>query len=213
MCSSVAGRTYEDSSVTDFIQAKNYTPASRTALRLIVIHTMESPEKPGTARAVANWFASAGAPQASAHACIGPDEIVLCVYEKDVAWAAPGANRDGYHIEHAGRAAQSDADWADAASVATLAISAAHAADVAHRYGIPVQRLTVAQVADGVTKGFCGHVDVTAAFPKLHGSHTDPGPHFPWESYIEQVTGSLAVIENDAAAAPTDPAPPPSEAA
>lgn len=191
--------------VNDFIQARNYTQASRAALRLIVVHTMESPEKPGTARAVAQWFAGASAPQASAHACIDSAEIVLCVREKDVAWAAPGANRDGYHIEHAGRAAQTEADWSDAPSVAILALSAAHAADVAHRYGIPAKRLTVAEVADGVTKGFCGHVDVTHAFPKLHGSHTDPGAGFPWDSYIEQVKGSLSVIEN----APTEPAPPP----
>ena len=53
-----------------FIQARNFTPAKRLSADVIVIHTMEAGEKPGTARAVAAWFAGATAPRASAHFCI-----------------------------------------------------------------------------------------------------------------------------------------------
>lgn len=169
-----------------FIQARNYTKAGRDSVRLIVIHTMENPEKPGTALAVAKWFASPTAPRASAHYCIDNKEYVQCVAELDVAWAAPGANRDGIHLEHAGRALQTAADWQDPYSSAMLRISAYLAADIANRYGIPVVKLTPEQVADGKSKGFCGHADVTKAFPK-RGSHTDPGAGFPWDWYLELV--------------------------
>ncbi len=171
--------------MTDFIQARHFTKANRDSLRLVVIHTMESSKKPGTARAVANWFAGESAPQASAHACVDSIEVVLCVRAEDVAWHAPGANRDGYGIEHAGRASQSEEEWEDAASISTLLLSARHAADICQRYGIPAVRLTVDEVKDGKTKGFCGHIDVTKAFGK--STHTDPGPHFPWEKYLAMV--------------------------
>jgi N-acetyl-anhydromuramyl-L-alanine amidase AmpD len=199
--------------MTDFIQARNYTPANRSSLRLIVIHTMESPEKPGTARAVAKWFASPTAPQASAHACVDNAELVLCVKETDVAWAAPHANRDGYHIEHAGFARQTLADWSDDYSAQTLRISSAHAADIATQWGIPARRLTIAEVADGKTKGFCGHADVTAAF-KTFGGHTDPGTAFPWDLYIARVAEDMDKLAPEPAKlSDTEPSPPPTEAA
>lgn len=177
-----------------FIQARNFTPANRTAIRLIVIHSMEAPEKPGTALAVAKWFAGPNAPQASAHSCIDNAEVILCVHEKDIAWAAPGANRDGLHIEHAGYAKQSAADWSDPFSATMLGLSAEYAAEVAYRYGIPFRKLTVAEVADGKTKGFCGHVDVTNAFRK--GTHVDPGGQFPWDTYLALVTTAAAAIQD-----------------
>jgi N-acetyl-anhydromuramyl-L-alanine amidase AmpD len=188
-----------------FIQARNYTPAQRDSIRLIVVHTMENPEKPGTARAVAQWFASAGAPLASAHACVDNREVVLCVKPHAIAWAAPGANRDGYQIEHAGRAAQSPEQWADDYSEAMLRLSAEHAAEIVHAYGVPIRKHSADEVRDGAA-GFCGHVEVTKAYRK--STHTDPGPHFPWEHYLELVTNALARM-NGLAESPTDPAPPP----
>src|SRR5512143_1264144 len=56
-----------------FVAARHFTPANRphsAPLDLIVIHTMEHPEKPKTAHDVAAWFGSDAAPQASAHYCI-----------------------------------------------------------------------------------------------------------------------------------------------
>lgn len=176
--------------MTELIQAAHFTLANRGICRLIVIHTMENPEKPGTARAVARWFAGPAAPQASAHYCIDQAEVVQCVREKDVAWAAPGANRDGIHLEHAGRARQTLEEWSDEYSRAELSVSAVVAADVAARHAIPIRKLTVEQVKDGVSKGFCGHVDVTKAFGK--STHTDPGENFPWGLYLSMVEENLA---------------------
>jgi len=197
--------------MTDFIQSRNYNKAHRSDIRLVVIHTMENPEKPGTARQVAQWFASLAAPKASAHACIDNQEVILCVHEEDVAWAAPGANRDGYHIEHAGRAAQDDAGWHDEYSRAMLRLSAVHAAEGCQRYDIPAVKLTVEEGRAGKAKGFGGHVDVTFAFRK--STHTDPGKSFPWDEYLAMVRECMLPGEvlDALDKAKTDPAPAPTE--
>jgi N-acetyl-anhydromuramyl-L-alanine amidase AmpD len=167
-----------------FDQAAHYTPVAKRTIDLLVIHTMESPEKPDTAEAVANWFAGSGAPEASAHYCIDNNTVVQCVRDHDVAWAAPGANHNGLHFEHAGRAAQSKKDWSDPYSTAMLLRSANLAAQKCKRYGIPVRRLTAAELKAG-RRGLCGHIDVTRAFRK--GTHTDPGVDFPWDRYLRYV--------------------------
>src|SRR3982750_3889302 len=89
-----------------FVQARNFTRGRSNHIDVLVIHTMESPEKPDTAESVANWFAGSTAPQASAHYCIDANSVVQCVQDGDVAWHAPGANHNGIGFEHAGRAAQ-----------------------------------------------------------------------------------------------------------
>ncbi len=174
----------------EFIQARNYTKASRAGARLIVIHTMEAPEKPGTATAVAKWFAGPSAPQASAHFCIDNHVMVQCVRLEDVAWAAPGANRDGVHIEHAGYAAQTVGQWNDDYSNELLERSSFLAASLCLKFGIPARKLSVAEVRDGKTPGICGHYDVSLAFGK--STHTDPGKNFPWDKYVALVEDALS---------------------
>lgn len=173
-----------------FIQAKHFTVANRDSCRLIVIHTMEAPEKPHTARSVARWFAGeyGTAPLASAHVCIDDGETIGCVKPEHVAWHAPGANRDGYGMEHAGYARQKPQDWGDDYSDRLLARSAIHAARICRLFAIPAARLT----PDGVKaqmKGFCGHVDVNRAYKR--STHTDPGLFFPWDHYLHLVRVAL----------------------
>lgn len=168
-----------------FVPARNFTPVAKRYIDLIVIHTMESPEKPDTAEAVAAWFAGPTAPQASAHYCIDSNTVVQCVRDHDVAWAAPNANHNGLHFEHAGRASQRAKDWSDAYSTAELIRSAELAAVKAKAYSITVRKLTPAQLRGGM-HGFCGHIDVTRAYPGT-GTHTDPGDSFPWDVYLSWV--------------------------
>lgn len=171
--------------VKKFIQARNYTKVSKRDIDQIVIHTMEADEKPTTAEAVAAWFAGSTAPEASTHYNFDSDSIVQSVYDHDVAWCAPGANHNGLHMEHAGRASQNWRGWHDPFSQKMLLLSAQLVAQKCKRYGIPVRRLTPAQVRAGA-KGICGHIDVTRAFPDK-GSHTDPGKDFPWRQYLKYV--------------------------
>jgi N-acetyl-anhydromuramyl-L-alanine amidase AmpD len=182
-----------------FVQAAHCGPSRKgEPIWLIVIHTMEAPEKPRTAHNVAFWFAGPSAPQASAHYCVDSDDTVQCVKEDMVAWGAPGANRHGIHIEHAGYASQTPTDWQDEYSQRMLLRSAALAADIAKRYGIPVVKLSPGDLADPSATGFCGHVDVTVGRNAGHG-HTDPGASFPWGQYLDMVRSAMA---------PTDPPPP-----
>ena len=176
-----------------FVQAKICRilyPQKRTEIAVIVIHTMEHVEKPKAAQDVAAWFAERAAPEfpapmASAHYCIDDQETWQGVRDTDVAWHAMQANREGIGIEHAGFARQSAEDWKDEYSLALLARSARLSAKLCARHRIPIVKLSPNDLLSD-KRGFCGHADVSLAF-KTPGGHTDPGPHFPWDFYLDQV--------------------------
>jgi len=158
----------------------------RPSTRLIVIHTAECGETSTAAEGVASWFQNPSA-QGSAHATVDNDSVVQHMgWDEKAAHARGGnANATGIGIEHAGRAAQTAAQWDDDYSRAVLVRSAQLTAALAIRYGIPVVKLTPTQVAAGA-RGFCGHADVTYAY-NVRGGHTDPGTNFPWDRYLELV--------------------------
>lgn len=167
-----------------FMQARNYKPANRDHIDLIVVHSMEAPEKLTTAENVAAWFAGPSAPVASAHYCIDADSIVQCVREKDVAYHAPGSNHNGIALEHAGYAKQSAEDWADDYSETMLRRSAELAARLCQKYDVPITFLDATDVALG-KRGITTHRAVSAAFKK--SDHTDPGLHFPMGHYLDLI--------------------------
>lgn len=168
------------------IRARNYTNTSRTsqAMRLVVIHTMESPEGKTTAEDVAHWAAGSSAPQASWHYAVDNDSIVGCVHEEDVAWAAPGANHDGIQIEMAGRAGQTARQWHDAYSKAELVRAARLVADICKRRGIPPRHLSNTELQSG-KRGVVGHVQASQVYRQ--SDHTDPGAAFPWKGFMADV--------------------------
>lgn len=174
-----------------FIQAKNYNllfPKNRT-ITVIVIHTMEYPEKPTGAEWCADFFAGRNgmtAPKASAHYCVDQDSVVQCVRDSDIAWHAPGCNHNGIGVEHNGYARKSAGEWIEDLSWRTLDMSARLCAKLAKLYAIPLVKLTPAQLVQK-EHGFCGHVDATGAFPGPGRTHTDPGPGFPWSHYLSLV--------------------------
>ena len=173
----------------------NYTPGRKKPIRLIVIHTEESQEIEGSAKRVGLWLK--GRSDASAHITVDDKGWFQVVNDSDTAWGAPGANQDGLHAELAGQASQTPAQWADAYSTAMLSVLAKKVALWCHTYHIPAVHLTPAQVADGKTRGICGHIDVTKAFPllaKMYGSHSDPGVNFPWTSFLANVQKELSLL-------------------
>lgn len=179
-----------------FIQARHFTPTGGRQIDWVVIHTMEAPETVGRARQVAEWFAGADAPRASAHYCVDDRETIQCVHDRDVAWHAPGANRTGIGIEHAGYARQTTADWDDAYSRAVLTRSALLTAELCAAYKIPVEFVTAVGLRQG-DRGITTHAEVTLAFGG--GDHWDPGPGFPMQAYISRVrTGKPDPIDWDA---------------
>lgn len=182
-----------------FRQAAHYTRGRTARIKWIVMHDMETGETSKTAETVAAMFADPNSRVASAHLCIDNDSVIRCVHDADTAYHAPGANNQGLGIEHAGRASQNRTEWLDAFGKAMLERSAIAAAAWAHAYGIPVVKLSPADLVAGKA-GFCGHVDVTNAFHR--STHTDPGPNFPWDYYLQRVKAHLSVA-TQAAAAPT----------
>jgi hypothetical protein len=175
-----------------FVEAKNYTrhvfrPVYQ--IKWIVLHCMESPdENLDRAERCANWMAGKNprfpAPRASPHICVDGDSIVACVRDYRIAWHAPGANRFGYGIEHAGKAKQSRAEWLDDNGIAMFDLSAMLVEEKSLEFGVPIQWVDAAGLLDE-QPGITTHFEVTRAFKK--GNHTDPGKGFPIRDYIQRV--------------------------
>jgi N-acetyl-anhydromuramyl-L-alanine amidase AmpD len=172
--------------VTDFKQARNYTKVQSPPrdIKWIVIHTAEIVEKPTSAEALAAWVSGPNAPRASWHYCVDSDSIVQNVRDEDVAWHAPGANRNGIGIEHAGYARQSEAEWFDDFSKATLLRSAKLVAHLCRKHGIPIQYVDQNGLKQG-QRGITTHHAVTLAFRQ--STHTDPGRGFPMDWFLDRV--------------------------
>ena len=179
-----------------FVQASYFTAVPTTHPRnpnLVVIHATDGSELAGTAMAIAEWFAGSfvfqgaqqPAPAKSAHWVVDALESIQCVFEADVAWAAPGANRRGVHVELCGRADQTSDQWHDTESSKILRRGAATVAGVCERIKAPLILRNADEVRDGAD-GICGHDTVSLAFPKPD-AHTDPGPNFPWGEFMEMV--------------------------
>lgn len=170
-----------------FVQAKQFTPVTGTPrpIRFIVMHSMESQEKGETAENVAAYFHTLTIP-ASAHYCVDANSIVQCVQCKDVAYGAPSLNRNGIHIELAGRARQKEAEWLDDYSKAMLELAAELCGKVlCPKFHIPVQWVKAEGLKQAATRGFTSHAEGSKAF---HPSgHWDPGPSFPIEHFLERV--------------------------
>lgn len=167
-------------------QARFFTDASRRKgdIRVVVIHDMEAPEKSTTAEAVASWWAGPNSSRSSAHINIDDDSAIRSVLDEDVAWHAPGANHDGLGIEIAGYARQSREEWLDAFSRKALDNAANVTAQYCLKYDLNVHHLSREELAAGHT-GITSHRDVTAVYKK--STHTDPGPNFPWDYFMDRV--------------------------
>lgn len=148
---------------------------------LIVIHATDGSEGLRSAEDGASYD-TRRTDGTSTHFFCDQDTTVQCVRTTDQAHAAyPAGNVRGVHFELCGRASQSLAQWDDAASNGTIRQAARIVARVAAKHGIPVRRLTSAQVRAGM-KGICGHVNITEAFGE--SDHTDPGSGFPWDEFL-----------------------------
>lgn len=168
-----------------FVAARFFKrPSTARQVKWIVIHSMETPQKSNMAEAVAEFF-HGGTAVTSAHYCIDNDSIVQCVKDADIAFAAPGANTNGLHLEHAGRASQTASEWQNAYSTDMLRLSARLVAVKAQKLGIPTRWLEPEEIRAG-EKGIASHHNMTLAFG-IAGGHTDPGPNFPVKRYLRMI--------------------------
>jgi hypothetical protein len=116
----------------------------------------------------------------SCHFFTDGDSIVQEVDTGDRAHAAMrNGNRIGIQVEQCGTV-QTREQWLDANSRPMLTNTARVCEWAMRVHGIPLRRLTPAQVRAGA-RGICGHADITLAFPEDGGSHMDPGESYPWD--------------------------------
>lgn len=169
----------------EYVPAKWQTEVTTKRVVLhVVIHCMESQEKGETAENVGLFF-KRGESRSSSHIGVDSNSIVQYVKDNNVAWAAPGVNSTGIHIEMAGVAGQSSKEWEDPYSTLMLEKAADAAAQYCAKYTLPPIHLTNEALKNG-RKGIIGHDQATAVF-KPNSGHTDPGRNFPWRFFIERV--------------------------
>jgi N-acetyl-anhydromuramyl-L-alanine amidase AmpD len=153
------------------------TSARSTGISLIVLHSTESSNLPGSAdlQGVADWFANPTS-QVSAHVITDDDgHSARCVADRDKAWACVEFNSPSLNIEQIGRAAQSH--WSRREWLET----ARWIAQWSHEHHIPIRRAEVAG-AYVIRSGVTTHAALGAA----GGGHHDPGPDYPLEEVLHE---------------------------
>jgi hypothetical protein len=173
-----------------FKQARDFQKGRKKNVRLIGVHATATREHSSVAENIQRTWATDDGRLASTQVICDDNSTVRCVHDADTAFAAKGANADGEHVEIVGMANQTGAQYADAFSEKAIRRAAVVSALWCKKHGIPVRRLTVAQIKDGVSKGFAAHSDIQKAFPST--GHTDPGPNFPWSHFLALVRKQLA---------------------
>jgi hypothetical protein len=149
----------------------------------IVLHDEEA----STAESAARFFTM---PQAggSAHLCVDDDECFRTLDNDDIAWGAPGANVNGFHIEQAGFAKWSVTTWL--LHRRTLRRAAYKAALHCVLFNIPPEFRFAADLRKN-RPGVTTHAECTKAFG---GDHTDPGLFWPRRTFMGYVRSYYAAI-------------------
>ena len=170
----------------EYIGAK-YIGVRRTVpVRVVVIHDAEFSEILFGAKGVAKYFQHPDK-ESSAHICVDNQEVIQCVKDSYVAWAAPGANHDGIQVELVGYQKQTREDWLDNYSLGVLALGADAVAQYCLKYGLPAVWLSDAELEAGKA-GIVSHSQVSRVYKK--SDHNDPGPNFPtklFEAMVQEI--------------------------
>jgi N-acetyl-anhydromuramyl-L-alanine amidase AmpD len=186
----IEGQTAGLSVAVDWQPSPNFTRQRRGPLSMLCIHVAECAEVNTAAEALAGWVAGPNRPKASWHFAVDANSITQSVECSNESWHAGPLNPYSIGVELAGRSAQTVAQWGDSYSVAELALAARLFAVLCERYLVPVRRVTIDELRAGKKtgnwpQGIVGHIDVTRA---ISGTHTDPGPNFPWDGFLKQVS-------------------------
>lgn len=145
-----------------------------TRVRVLAIHTTEGMMR---AKDLRDWTSWPGSSHASA------DETGVLMTPADgfvdyslAAWTLRSGNHWSENIELCAWARYTRAEWL--ARPKLLEACAQWLADRSKARGIPLVKLTPAQYRAGQS-GVIGHVDHTVGY--ADGTHTDPGPNFPYD--------------------------------
>ncbi|MFD7893767.1 peptidoglycan-binding protein [Streptomyces sp. NPDC059743] len=144
--------------------AANYAVGRSASISTVVVHVTQ-----GSYAGTISWFQNASS-QVSAHYVVRSSDgaITQMVRDSNTAYHARSANSSSLGIEHEGFIA--DPSWFTDAMYRS---SAALTKYLCERYGIPKDRAHVV-----------GHAEVPG------NDHTDPGPNWNWNYYMQLVGGS-----------------------
>jgi hypothetical protein len=155
----------------------------------VVIHSTDA-DNP--ASSTANFFNSP-ADSGSAQAVADNDGGFTCVPDDAVCAGAPPLNQEGLHIEQPGLVTdRNGVPWTRdvwLSHSAQLTRVAFWTAQKCKTFDIPIRLLEADDlVREGEgARGITSHKAVSEAFHQ--SSHTDPGPNFPWDVFMELVQG------------------------
>jgi hypothetical protein len=146
-----------------------------TRISLVSVHTAEG----ATTATSLEHYLDQPSVEASYHRLVDdtqylPDDLA--------AWAMLSGNHRAVQLCFTGFAAWPRSEWL--AHDTMLRLGAGIAREWCARYGIPAVKLTPAQVGADAS-GVMGHWDWTLG--KHEGTHTDPGPNFPWPEFMSYV--------------------------
>lgn len=169
----------------------------------IVIHCTAGSDGKG-AQGTARYFRDPDA-TGSAHYITDSDESIQCARDNVVCWhAPPNTHSIGIEME-CSLAGRGEGHWGRADHIAMMKRTALLTAQKCLQYGVPVTKLTSADLRAG-KHGICGHGDVSVAFGQ--SSHTDPEVFFPWVVFMAWVRDAYKTITGGGGDTPT---PPPTE--
>lgn len=174
----------------DFRPPKSFTGGRKAGQPTVIfIHTTEGSEGPSSAEDGADY--DARRPDGtSTHFFVDQNSTIQCVHTWNEAHAARAHGNDvGIQIEVCGRAGQTAAQWQDAASAGAIEQAARLCLAIRAKYGkarFPLVNITPAQLRSGAN-GFAEHLDATLAWPEDGGTHSDPGPNFPWTQLFARI--------------------------
>lgn len=160
-----------------------------TVIALVAVHTNEG-DNPAfetvdrRAENLARWME--GQP-VSYHKVVDDDSVVLFVPDARMAWSLRSGNPRSLNVCMIGRARWSRGEWLRHDRM--LRMTATIVREWCDRYDIPLRKITPEQVGKN-QRGVIGHWDWTVG--KRDGSHTDPGPGFPWDVLMAYAGGTDA---------------------
>ncbi|MGW0238936.1 N-acetylmuramoyl-L-alanine amidase, partial [Streptomyces sp. NPDC002996] len=144
----------------------NYEPGRAARIDKVVVHVTQ-----GSYAGAISWFQN-GTSEASSHYVIrsSDGDVTQMVRDVDTAYHARSANASSIGIEHEGWV--TDPSWFTDAMYRSSAALTRHLCD---RHGIPKTRANI-----------LGHNELAG------NDHTDPGPHWNWDYYMQLVTSGSA---------------------
>lgn len=169
-----------------YLRSPHCEARARARTQFIEIHCTDGHEGIADAEVCASMFHDPKlAPKRSAHFVVDADSIIQCVPVDMIAWhSGHTSNHAGVGVEICGLVKQTEADWRDAASLATLGRAASLFRILCDLYRLPILFRDAPNLVlgrDGVTT----HAEVSKAWHETN--HTDPGPHFPLVEFINAI--------------------------